>query len=197
MHRQGYDLQMTQYDERGWRATFYTTGMEHSPASATGTGGERTPWHATQRAACEALKKVSRDGLDGESFEIPDLTTSDVHPNGPPARVQRDAFAAGRPRDRGSGRDRGREITHGDQQEGVKTKDLAIARSRRSAGRSPHCSASEGGEQGGERDAERTAVRQDRFTGDPGSHSGARATRPSQARFPMRHSRGTRRPRPK
>jgi hypothetical protein len=30
MHRQGYDLQLTQYDEKGWRATFYTTGMEHS-----------------------------------------------------------------------------------------------------------------------------------------------------------------------
>jgi len=43
MHRQGYDLQLTQYDERGWRATFYTTGMEHSPTSATGTGWERTP----------------------------------------------------------------------------------------------------------------------------------------------------------
>ena len=26
MHRQGFDLQLTQYDERGWRATFYTTG---------------------------------------------------------------------------------------------------------------------------------------------------------------------------
>src|SRR4030095_4946723 len=39
MHRQGYDLQLTQYDDRGWRATFYTTGMEHSPRSATGTGG--------------------------------------------------------------------------------------------------------------------------------------------------------------
>jgi len=37
MHREGYDLQLTQYDERGWRATFYTTGMEHSPTSATGT----------------------------------------------------------------------------------------------------------------------------------------------------------------
>src|SRR6266566_5870413 len=42
MHRQGYDLQLTQYDERGWRATFYVTGMEHSPTSATGTGWERT-----------------------------------------------------------------------------------------------------------------------------------------------------------
>jgi hypothetical protein len=37
MHRQGFDLQLTRYDERGWRATFYTTGMEHSPTSATGT----------------------------------------------------------------------------------------------------------------------------------------------------------------
>jgi hypothetical protein len=32
MHRQGYDLQLTQYDEKGWRATFYTTGMERSEA---------------------------------------------------------------------------------------------------------------------------------------------------------------------
>ena len=50
MHRQGFDLQLTQYNERGWRATFYTTGMEHSPTSATGTGREPAPWHATQRA---------------------------------------------------------------------------------------------------------------------------------------------------
>ena len=28
--RQGYDLQLTRYDERGWRATFYTAGMEYS-----------------------------------------------------------------------------------------------------------------------------------------------------------------------
>jgi hypothetical protein len=30
MARQGYDLQLTRHDERGWRATFYTTGMEHA-----------------------------------------------------------------------------------------------------------------------------------------------------------------------
>ena len=41
MHRQGFDLQLKQYDDRGWRATFYTTGMEHSPTSATGTAWER------------------------------------------------------------------------------------------------------------------------------------------------------------
>ena len=39
MARQGYDLQLTRYDERGWRATFYMTGMEHSPTSATGVRG--------------------------------------------------------------------------------------------------------------------------------------------------------------
>lgn len=26
MHRLGYDLPLTQYDERGWRAAFYTSG---------------------------------------------------------------------------------------------------------------------------------------------------------------------------
>jgi len=40
------------------RATFYTSGMEHSPTSATGTGWEPTPWHATQRAAWEALREA-------------------------------------------------------------------------------------------------------------------------------------------
>ena len=63
MAHQGYDLQLTRYDERGWRATFYTTGMEHSPTSATGTGWERTPWHATQRAAWEALRRMEEDIL--------------------------------------------------------------------------------------------------------------------------------------
>jgi hypothetical protein len=53
--------QLTRYDEKGWRATFYTTGMEHSPTSATGTGWERTPWHATQRAAWEALSKMGKN----------------------------------------------------------------------------------------------------------------------------------------
>jgi hypothetical protein len=33
--------------DRGWRATLYTTGMEHSPTSATGTGWE----HALARDA--------------------------------------------------------------------------------------------------------------------------------------------------
>ena len=47
------------YDEKGWRATFYTTGMELSPTIATGIAWERTPWHATQREAWEALNRAS------------------------------------------------------------------------------------------------------------------------------------------
>ncbi len=58
MARQGYDLQLTRYNERGWRTTFYTTGMEHSITSATASAWERTPWHATQRAAWEALRQA-------------------------------------------------------------------------------------------------------------------------------------------
>ena len=33
MAHQGFDLQLTRYDEHGWRATFYVIGMEHSPTS--------------------------------------------------------------------------------------------------------------------------------------------------------------------
>ena len=58
MARQGYDLQLTRYDNRGWRATFYMTGMEHSPTSSTGSAWERTPWRAVQGAARDALKRA-------------------------------------------------------------------------------------------------------------------------------------------
>ena len=57
MHRQGFDLQLTQYDERSWRATFYTTGMEHYANERDRHRWERTPWYATQRAALVALRK--------------------------------------------------------------------------------------------------------------------------------------------
>jgi hypothetical protein len=58
MAHQGYDVQLTRYDERGWRATFYPTGMEHSATSATGSAWERTPWHAVRGAAWNALRKA-------------------------------------------------------------------------------------------------------------------------------------------
>lgn len=59
VHRQGYDLQLTQYDERGWRATFYVTGMESSATSATASAWEPTAWRAVQRAAFAVLRQAS------------------------------------------------------------------------------------------------------------------------------------------
>jgi hypothetical protein len=62
MARQGYDLQLTRYDDRGWRATFYASGMEHSITSATASAFKQMPWHAVQGAAWEALRRG--DGLE-------------------------------------------------------------------------------------------------------------------------------------
>jgi len=59
MARQGFDLQLTRYDEKGGRATFYTTGMEHSITSAAASAWERTPWHAVQGAARDALRQAA------------------------------------------------------------------------------------------------------------------------------------------
>ena len=50
--REDFDLQLTRYDEKGWDATFYTTGMEHSPTSATGT---RMGTHAVARDAAGGM----------------------------------------------------------------------------------------------------------------------------------------------
>lgn len=36
MHRQDCDLQLTRYDESGWRATFYTTGVDPPVPRARG-----------------------------------------------------------------------------------------------------------------------------------------------------------------
>jgi hypothetical protein len=43
MERQGFDLQLTREDERSLRATFYTTGMGHSPTAA---------WEALTKTDC-------------------------------------------------------------------------------------------------------------------------------------------------
>jgi hypothetical protein len=55
MHRLGWDVQLTEYGNGHWRATFYVTGMAHSIAS--GTAWEPTPWRAVQRAAWAVVKK--------------------------------------------------------------------------------------------------------------------------------------------
>ena len=58
MARQGYDLHLTRYDERD-----YTTGMEHSPTSATGAGWDRTPWRGTAWEALQKSEEGNRGGL--------------------------------------------------------------------------------------------------------------------------------------
>jgi hypothetical protein len=54
MVHQGFDLQLTRYDERGWRATFYTTGMEHPP-----TGRDR------HRMGTDTPARDPADGVGG------------------------------------------------------------------------------------------------------------------------------------
>ena len=54
LHRVGYDLQLTQYGDGHWRATFYVTGAAHS--IVVGAAREQTPWRTVQRAAWEALE---------------------------------------------------------------------------------------------------------------------------------------------
>jgi hypothetical protein len=56
MHRQGWDLQLTEYGDGHWRATFFVTGQAHSIVG--GTGWEPTAWRAVQRAAWEVLTKA-------------------------------------------------------------------------------------------------------------------------------------------
>ena len=58
MARQGYDLQFIRYDERGSRATFYTSGMEHSQTSGMGTAWQR---RAVQRAALKGLAMAEKE----------------------------------------------------------------------------------------------------------------------------------------
>jgi hypothetical protein len=55
MARQGFDLQLTRYDERGWRATFYTTGMR---ALTDERDGHRMGAHAVARDAKSSLGSV-------------------------------------------------------------------------------------------------------------------------------------------
>jgi hypothetical protein len=55
MTRQRYDLQLTQYDQEGWRATFFPEGRAHSMTQAVGTAYERTPARGLQAAAWAML----------------------------------------------------------------------------------------------------------------------------------------------
>jgi hypothetical protein len=55
LHRQGWDLQLTQYGDGNWRATFYVTGVAHSIVG--GSAWEPTPWRAVERAGWDAVRR--------------------------------------------------------------------------------------------------------------------------------------------
>ena len=54
LHRTGYDLDLRQYGDGHWRATFYVTGIAHSILG--GSAWEPTVWRAVQQAGWDALK---------------------------------------------------------------------------------------------------------------------------------------------
>jgi hypothetical protein len=54
MEWQGWDLQLTAYGGRGWRANFFPAGIAH--AIVGGSAYEPTPWRAVQRAAWEVMR---------------------------------------------------------------------------------------------------------------------------------------------
>lgn len=55
MHRIGWDLQLTEYGDGDWRATFWVTGLVHSITG--GSSYESEPWRAVQRAAWAVLNR--------------------------------------------------------------------------------------------------------------------------------------------
>ena len=55
MTHQGWDVQLTAYAARDWRANFFPFGIAHSIVG--GSAWEPTPWWAVQRAAWEMLQK--------------------------------------------------------------------------------------------------------------------------------------------
>ncbi len=60
MTRQEFDLQLTQYAQDGWRATFFPAGKVHSATHAVGSAWEPTPARAVQAAAWATLVKAAR-----------------------------------------------------------------------------------------------------------------------------------------
>jgi hypothetical protein len=62
LHRTGYDLDLRQYGDGHWRASFYVTGIAHSILG--GSAWEPAPWTAVQQAAwqtCVAAEYVAAE----------------------------------------------------------------------------------------------------------------------------------------
>ena len=59
LHRIGYDLDLRQYGDGHWRASFYVTGLAHSILG--GSAWEPTVWRAVQRAGWDATQHAERN----------------------------------------------------------------------------------------------------------------------------------------
>jgi len=57
MARQDYDLELRRFNGRGWRATFFPSGFEHSFTSSAASAFAMSPWEAVQRAAVDTLAR--------------------------------------------------------------------------------------------------------------------------------------------
>jgi hypothetical protein len=69
LHRIGYDLDLRQYGDGHWRATFYVTGLAHGILG--GSAWEPTPWAATQRSTWVALRRNARPSSSGRIVAEP------------------------------------------------------------------------------------------------------------------------------
>lgn len=92
VERQGYDLSLTQYDDRGWRATFYVSGMglrergTRRPAPPPrrwlefGKAGESITQHSVdtprQTGKCNAARRPSRLSLSLQIFVVRTLAVA-------------------------------------------------------------------------------------------------------------------------
>jgi CheY-like chemotaxis protein len=65
MTHQGWDVQLTDYAARDWRANFFPVGIAHSVVG--GPAWEPTPWRAVQRAAWSEQDGVRYSALVGSS----------------------------------------------------------------------------------------------------------------------------------
>jgi hypothetical protein len=59
MTHQGWDVQLTAYAARDWRANFFPVGLAHSIVG--GSAWEPTVWRAVQRAGWEAVRHAERN----------------------------------------------------------------------------------------------------------------------------------------
>ena len=75
MARQGYDLELRRCDGQGWRAMFFPSGFEHSLTSHAGSAWALSPWHATQRAAADALNRLEGGERAPRDWTLTDEST--------------------------------------------------------------------------------------------------------------------------